>query len=187
MSPAVDAQADDDYYVAGTYPDPIGTVADELVSERAFAGTDNDLRMHFNLPDTLTPEDKFRFSFAATNLDEDAANTDPRYGIEVAVNGTQVMSELVIRPAELNTVFTTDEFTAAEVGMIGGAGADNIVALTGINHSAEGGGNWMGLDYHHLEWQPVPEPGSFAMMLSGLIWFVPFMCYERANGKKRRP
>ncbi len=78
MSPAVNQQADDDYYVAGTYPAPIGTVPDELVAERAFAGIDNDLRFHFNLPSNLNPDDKFRFSFEANNLHEDAAlNPDP--------------------------------------------------------------------------------------------------------------
>lgn len=190
-SPAVNQQADDDYYFAGVYPNPpvgVGAVAnDEIAFERAFSGIDNDLRIHFNLPATLDPRDNFRFSFEANNLHEDAAvNPDPRYGIEVSVNGTLVMPEMIITPSELNTVFTTAEFTAADAGMIGGPGVDNVLSLTGINYNAEGGGNWMGMDYHHLEMNPIPEPGSLAMMLSGLIWFVPFVCYERGNGKRRR-
>ncbi len=184
MSPAVNQQADDDYYVAGTYPDPIGTVPDELVSERAFAGIDNDLRMHFNLPDTLNGSDILRFSFEANNLHTGDDIPDSRYGIEILVNGNTVMEEKIIRPDDLSTVFTTPEFTAASAGLVGGAGADNVVWARGINYNADGGGNWMGLDYHHLE--IIPEPGSLSMMISGLIWFVPFMCYERNSRRKRR-
>jgi hypothetical protein len=194
-SPPVNQQADDDYYVAGTYPDPIGTVDDELVSERAFAGLDVDLRIHFNL-DTLTqplhPDDKFRFSFEANNLDERAENPNPRHGVEIWANikddltpDVRVMDEIVISPAELNTVFTTPEFTAAQAGFGGDPGVDNVIWVRGINKNADGGGNWMGLDYHHLEILQVPEPGSFSMMLSGLIWFLPFVCYERRGKKKR--
>ena len=193
MSPAVNQQADDDYYVAGTYPDPIGTVPDELVSERAFAGIDNNLRFHFNL-DTLDPplhpDDMFRVSFEANNLHEDPElNSDPRYGIEVYVNGTLVHPEQIIRPAELNTVFTTAEFTAGDVGLSGAAGADNIVLLTGntnngANYNAEGGGNWMGLDYQHLERMPVPEPGSLSMLLCGIFWMIPLVCWEKKSGAK---
>ena len=60
---------DDYYYFAGTYPAAptgVGTVAtDEIAMERAFAGTDNDLRIHFNLVKlvpALHPDDTFRFS-----------------------------------------------------------------------------------------------------------------------------
>ena len=184
-SPAVDQQADDDYYFEGTYPDPIGVVAqDEIAFERAFAGTDNDLRVHFNLPDSLNAGDKFRFSFEANNLHEDAAvNPDPRYGIEVYFNDVLVGPEIVIRPAELNTIFTTAEFTAADVGAIAGAGGDNIVALRGISYNDDGGDAWMGMDYHHLEVMPVPEPGSLGMMMAGLFWTIPIMLCERGKRK----
>lgn len=187
MSPAVNQEADDDYYVAGTYPDPIGTVPDELVSERAFAGIDNALRFHFNL-DTLDPpfnmDDKFRVSFEANNLDGNGE--EPRYGIEVWANGTLVMPELIIGNAELSTVFTTAEFTAADVGLSGAAGADNIVLLQGINHNGDAptGGNWMGIDYQHLERMPVPEPGSLSMLLCGIFWMVPLVCWEKKFGAK---
>jgi hypothetical protein len=44
----------------------VGVVAtDEIAMERAFAGTDNDLRIHFNLVKlvpALHPDDTFRFS-----------------------------------------------------------------------------------------------------------------------------
>jgi hypothetical protein len=144
------------------------------------------LRFHFNL-DTLDPPfdplDKFRVSYEANNLDE-GNGADPRYGTEVWVNGTLVQPENVIRPAELSTVFTTAEFTAADVGLSGAAGADNIVLLQGINHNDDGGGNWMGLDYQHLERNPVPEPGSLSMLLCGIFWMIPLVCWEKKFGAK---
>ncbi len=183
-SPAENQQADDDYYFEGTYPDPIGAVGDdEIAVERAFAGTDNNLRFHFNLADTLNPGDKFRFSFEANNLDERADNANPRYGIQILVNDNVVMSEMVISPAELNTVFTTPEFSAESVGLVGGAGIDNVLTVQGINYSGDGGGNWMGIDYQELEVMPVPEPGTLGMMMAGLFWAVPIILTERGKRK----
>ena len=61
-------------------------------------------------------------------------------------NGVLVQEEILIRPAELNTVYTTPEFSLAKVGAEVGAGPDNIVSLRGISYNADGGGNWMGID-----------------------------------------
>ena len=61
-SPVVNQQSDDDYYFAGVYTtvvdggnyDPVGPVAEnEAGAERAFAGSDNTLRYHFNFPSTI--------------------------------------------------------------------------------------------------------------------------------------
>lgn len=180
-SPAVNQQADDDYYFAGEYPAPIGTVAnDEIAFERAFAGTDNDLRIHFNLPDTLDAGDRFRFSYEPFNLDE-GNGADPRYGVEVLFNDTLIFEEQVIRPADLSTIFTSPEFTAADVGAIGGPGGDNVISLRGINYNAEGGGNWMGLDYHHLEVTPIPEPTGISLLMGGLILLIPILWNEKSD------
>lgn len=174
---------DDDYYFAGTYPDPplgVGHVAtDEIAMERAFAGTDNNLRIHFNMPTTLNLDDRLRFSFEANNLDERESNSDPRYGVEISVNGNVVMPELIIRPSELDTIISA-EFTVADAGLVGGPGIDNVLLLTGntnngANYGAEGGGQWMGMDYHHLEILPVPEPSGLTTMLCGLCWAIPFV------------
>ena len=53
--------------------------------------------------------------------------------------------------------------------------------------TGEGGGNWMGLDYQHLERNPIPEPGALGMMFSGMIWAVPLMLHERGRGRKGLP
>ena len=72
-STSVPQGADNDYYFAGVYttvipsvtarPEygdytPVGVVSvDEEAAERAFAADDNDLRYHFNLPDSVKPDD----------------------------------------------------------------------------------------------------------------------------------
>ena len=169
-SPAVNQQADDDYYFAGTYPAPISTVAnDEIAAERAFTGGDITMRIHHNM-DSVLPTDRLTISWENNSLDQRTENSDPRYGIEILVNGFQVMPEMIIRPGDLNTVQMTAAFTASDVGIMAGSGFDNIVELRGTNYSASGGGNWMGVDYVKLE--TVPDSAStfalFSLSLAGI-------------------
>jgi hypothetical protein len=155
--------ADNDYYFAGIYTNviasvvarygdytPVGEVAaNEDSAERAFAGTDNDLRYHFNLPSSLRTTNLLTVIFDAFNLD--TAGTDNRYGIEVYFNGVLVQSQIIIRNAQINTKYNTTAFTLASVNARTGPGFDNIVSLRGINYNADGGGNWMGIDYVQLD------------------------------------
>ena len=164
-NPEVAQQGDDDYYFAGFYSEvipangdyqPVGLVPNnEEAAERAFAGADNELRYHFNLPNTLQADDKLEVTFDAYNLDTNG--TDPRYGVEVYMNGVLVQPEIVIRDGQLNTAITTPEFTLESVGAMIGSGFDNIVTLKGVNYSAEGGGSWMGIDYIQLN-PAIPTP-----------------------------
>ena len=172
-SPEINQQADDDYYFAGDYsvlPDgvatfygaytPVGNLAvNEEAAERAFAGSDNDLRYHFNLPDTLLPTDLLSITFDAVNLDTGGI-ADPRYGIEIYFNGVLVQTQIVIRPPQLNVAYTTPQFTLESVGAQVGPGYDNIVHLKGINYGGAGGGQWMGIDYVQLNnpTEPIPPP-----------------------------
>lgn len=156
--------ADNDYYFAGAYTTtissvtnrygdytPVGDVTvDEEAAERAFAGDDNDLRYHFNLPTSLKPTDVMTVTFDANNLDNRTVNPDPRYGIEIFFNGILVQPEIVIRPEQLDIDYTTQPFTLARVNAVTGPGADNIVSLRGISYSGDGGGAWMGIDYVNL-------------------------------------
>lgn len=167
-SPETNQQADDDYYFAGEYTTaipgnltfygdytPLGSVLlNEEAAERAFAGSDNDLRYHFNLPSTLQPSDQVLVSFDALSLDNSGG--DPHYGVEVYFNGVLVLPEVVIYPLDFDTDFRTAPFTLESVGAQIGPGQDNIVHLKGINKSAEGGGNWLGIDYVALD--PAPQP-----------------------------
>jgi hypothetical protein len=163
-NPEINQQADDDYYFAGEYSKviasngdyvPVGTVlVNEEAAERAFAGTDNDLRYHFNLPATLKPTDHLLLTFDFNNLDEGGA--DPQYGAEVYFNNVLIQPEILVRPEQLDVDYTIGPFTLASVNAEVGPGWDNIVTLKGINHSADGGGNWMGIDYVQLD--PMPQP-----------------------------
>jgi len=161
--------ADNDYYFAGTYSQtipsvvarygsytPIGVVAaNENSAERAFAGGDLDLRYHFNLPNSLRAFDQLSFTWDPLNLDDpNAVNTDPRFGVEVYFNGVLVQTQIVIRPAQLNVHRTTAKFSLASVNAQVGPGFDNVVSLKGISYNAEGGGNWMGVDYVQLDSSP---------------------------------
>jgi hypothetical protein len=174
-SPEVNQQADNDYYFAGSYTTaissvtasygaytPVGLVAtNEEAAERAFAAADNDLRYHFNLPNTLAPGDLVSVSFDALNLDDpNAVNTDPRYGIEVYFNGVKVQPQIIIRAPQLGKTYTTPPFTLGSVNAAVGAGFDNIVSLRGTNYNTEGGGNWMGIDYVqlNLSTNAIPPP-----------------------------
>jgi hypothetical protein len=157
-------QADNDYYFAGVYTSvipanevnygtytPVGIVPrNEEAAERAFAAADNDLRYHFNLPATLKPTNEVVITFDPFNLEaigDEPGVTEPRYGIEVYFNSVLVQPEKIIRPNDLGVAVTTVPFTLASVNAGLGLGSDNIVSLKGINYNAEGGGNWMGIDY----------------------------------------
>lgn len=158
-SPAVNQQSDDDYYFAGVYStildggdyEPVGTVEEnEIGAERAFAGADNTLRYHFNLPDEIGETTPLSVSWDAFNLHGDGGD-DPRYGVEVYFNGNLVGEETIIRSEQLGEINTTPVFTIADVNGKTGEGFDNYVELRGINYNAEGGGNWMGIDHVSLE------------------------------------
>jgi hypothetical protein len=161
VSDEFDGDADDDYYFAGAYTTvipgngsyvPVGQVpVNEESTTRGFAGTDNDLRFHFNLPTTLGPNDLLSITYEPLVLD---AGTESRYGVEVYVNGVLVQTQIVITPAQLRQPITTPRFSLASVNAKVGPGFDNIIHLKGINYSAEGGGNLLGLDYIQL----VPFP-----------------------------
>ncbi len=158
-SPQGNGLSDDDYYFAGTYTSiiplngtytPVGTVAaNEGGAERAFAGSDNTKRYHFNVPASYGPNDRVSVTFDALNLDTSAA--DPRYGVEIYINGTLVRPQEVIRVPQFDIDYTSPQKKLSEVGIVTGPGTDNIVMLKGISYSGTGGGAWLGFDYVKME------------------------------------
>ncbi|MDG2125773.1 MAG: hypothetical protein P8J87_18880, partial [Verrucomicrobiales bacterium] len=167
-NPVVAREGDDDYYFAGVYSTvldggtytPVGTVAqNEEGAERAYAGVDNSLRYHFNL-DSLP--DLFSVTFDALNLHGQGGTE--RYGVEVYFNGVLVGPEVEVNPGTLDFDFETPTFTPASVNAQAGAGFDNYVELRGINYNADGGGNWMGVDYVQLNAVPEPSPLGLALL-----------------------
>lgn len=187
-SPEINQQADDDYYFAGVYTtqvdggapySPVGIVAaNEEAAERAFAGTDNSLRYHFNLPATVGATDLLSVTFDANNLHTNQG--DSRYGIEVYFNGTLVMPEIIVAQdpgagpnrVAIGDTITSPDFTLGDVNGQVGAGFDNYVELRGINYSASGGGNWMGVDYVQLDATPIPEPSGAMLAVLGAVGLV---------------
>jgi hypothetical protein len=166
----VNQQADNDYYLAGVYTNiipangdytPAGIVPrNEEAAERAFAGNDNELRYHFNLPSTLKLTNQVAVTFDALSLEDTA--TDPRYGIEVYLNGVLVQPEILIRTNQLGVDYTSKPFTLASVNAKLGLGPDNIMSLKGVSYNADGGGNWMGIDYVRLhDASETSEPPKF--------------------------
>jgi hypothetical protein len=107
-------------------------------------------------------------TFDANNLDTDNGGTppppaDPRWGVEVYFNGVLVQTQIVIRPAQLDVDYTTPPFALWTVNAQLGPGFDNIVSLKGISYNAEGGGNWMGIDYvqlNHIQLKFLPPSVS---------------------------
>ena len=161
-------QADDDYYWAGVYSTVIAGNGDywpvdevpfnEERAERAFStGGSNELRYHFNLPDSLQATDQLIISYDALMLNNQSpygSRVDPRYGVEVYVNNVMVQPELVIRSNQLYQKYNTNPFTLADVNAEVGLGFDNIITLKGVPYSGEGGGDYMGLDYVQLSKAP---------------------------------
>ncbi len=158
-SPETNGASDNDYYFAGTYSTiiasngayaPVGTVTlNEESAERAFAGGDIAMRYHFNVPATYGPNDRVTVTFDALNLDGSGA--DPRWGVEVYINGVLVRPEEVIRAAQFEVDYTSPAKKLSEVGIVTGPGADNIVTLKGISYNGAGGGNWLGIDYVRMD------------------------------------
>ena len=182
-SPEVNAQADDDYYFAGLYTTqvdggpayvPVGAVAaNEEAAERAFAGADNSLRYHFNLPATVSTTDLLSVTFDANNLHGQGGTE--HYGVEVYFNNTLVLAEVDVNPGTLDFDFTTPLFSLQSVNAQIGPGFDNYVELRGINYNATGGGNWMGVDYVRLDATPIPEPRTSVLVILGSVLFINFM------------
>jgi hypothetical protein len=183
MSPVTDQLADDDYYFAGNYGGTIGTVAmDEAAVERAFAGADNNLRFHFNLDAGSYDNDTLAvFSVNPFNIHDVGATS--RYGVQISFNGNEILPETIVGIADLNNVITTAPFTLGSVGAIFGDGGDNVLQVSGVNFDADGGGNWMGMDYHELQTADatIPEPSSASLIMAGLLFLLP--CFRRRARK----
>ena len=181
---------DDDYYLAGTYPEPIGELlADEPTTDprgdsnsgltppivgmeravwQAYTNSccdDNNLRIHFNLPDDLRPDDRFVFVTEPLYLGRGSGLVDSRYGLAVNFNGHEIIPRTTITSADERVPISSPAFTAADVAASGGAGGDNVIELIGIPDSNQtGGGYWMIFDFHRL----LIEPKGIALSPDGI-------------------
>ena len=142
---------DDDYYFAGDYPEPIGSLAqDEPLAnmERANLVVDTTNRIHFNLDSSVSDATDFRLTIdvCCSNHNEFRNSSGP-IPFDVYVN--DVFQESFSTNGQNNghEEFTV-EFTAAEVAALTGPGGDNVVS---IERQAGQGGGWMQFDTIHLE------------------------------------
>ena len=105
-------------------------------------------------------------SFDPFNLDE--SGEEPRYGIEVLFN------EVLVDLDSLGQRFTTEPFTLNSVNAELGLGPDNFITLGGVNYSADGGDNWMGIDYEELNGKddtpPTFEPITISNSQVTISW-----------------
>ncbi|MDA7888319.1 PEP-CTERM sorting domain-containing protein [Akkermansiaceae bacterium] len=168
---------DDDYYFAGLYStvqdggsySPAGVVGtNEENVERAFTGTDTELRFHFNFPGTVSVTDLVTLSFDFHTMDVNGLPvTDPLlfWDVDAQFNGTSIGNfnvsrtdiDNILNPgvSELTATFNV---TAANLAV----GADNYITLSGTNVGSSS--RWMSLDYVTLEANPVPEPSSMSLL-----------------------
>ncbi|MED5586610.1 MAG: hypothetical protein VYB61_09665 [Verrucomicrobiota bacterium] len=148
---------DDDFYLAGTYPDPVGVVeADENLKnfDRAIANNDPANRIHFNLGALeAAPESQLRLTVdlqAGGWWDAVAAAGGEGYGthdVSVDFNGTNIYSQSGI----VADTTVELEFSGDDVGANEGA---NIIEITRTGGDSKGdGGNagWIQFDYLSLE------------------------------------
>lgn len=163
---------DDDYYFAGTYPGPIGTVAqdeDFKFFERALTLGDYSNRIHFNLaPDLTQPGTEFRLLIDwVSNDNGDGGSFKPiaenPVPFTVFFNGIEVFSGTVNNTAQF---FATPTFTI-------GSGVNPIPAFTGDNvvtiaRATNTGVRWIQFDYIRLETTTaIPEPSTGLAIAAG--------------------
>jgi hypothetical protein len=147
---------DDDWYFAGTYPSPIGTLASDEVStnfERALTLSDPTDRIHFNLTSAQIGDD-FQYRLVIDTVSNNTSVTTSPIPFTAAVNGVQIFSGQVNQTSQ---TFTSSPLLGSDFTPTTG---DNVVTL---NRSNTGAG-WMQFDYVRLEVQ-VPEPS----MIGGMV------------------
>ncbi|MES2508192.1 MAG: hypothetical protein V4599_15925, partial [Verrucomicrobiota bacterium] len=137
---------DNDFYFAGTYPAPIGTVASSepwTNLERSLSPDNPLTRFHFNLgANQATPTLRLRFVFHHVW----GGWTEPGYGaheLEVRLNGTVLKTEMVTASGTVVVEVDAGSFTPV-VG-------ENILQVARIGGAADG---WVQFDALRLEIHP---------------------------------
>jgi hypothetical protein len=177
-SPAVNQQADDDYYFAGVYSNqvdggpayttvgPVGT--SEVAVERAITSGDGNLRYHFNLDASTAGTDLVTLTFQMLDLDDNNTGTGI-FNIDAFMNGVPI-GTFEHNAGSIPTIETPDKsFSTFPIAIstlngTGGAADDNYVEL----RSSTGGSTarWANVDYVQLDVSPaVPEPSALALLV----------------------
>ena len=141
---------DDDYYFAGTYPAPVGTLLKDepwQFLERAVIRfnppNDTTLRFHFNLTgDEAHAQNRFRYSTHVFQQDGDGARA---VTLEILLNNVLVHTASLTQGQS----YRSPEFGAAAVNAVAGP--------SGLTVRQTGGtAQWSNFDFHQLEVKAMP-------------------------------
>jgi hypothetical protein len=155
---------DDDYYFAGAYTtaagdggyDPVGVVLEnESYYDRALTNGDPNMRWHFNIPETVTPDDNFTFTIDFYNLNEQTGGDISSYDLTFWVDGKQIGEMQSHMDIDLSSAQSWD-FGLDDLGGIEkiGSGFDHYVE---VRSTSTGSARWASLDYAQLEVSSEPK------------------------------
>ena len=151
---------DDDYYFAGTYPDPIGVVAENeplrdeseggnntssgtIGFERAFVPGDPNARIHFNLTQSEAATGaNYRVRTRFTALGAGTQIMDPFHDMSIKFNDTEIWSQMNITEA-----IDVEVSTEGVMGVTAVAGP-NVIE---INRTGGTATSWIQFDFIELQ------------------------------------
>ena len=152
---------DDDFYFAGVYNTvvdggdytPVGIVAaNERYYDRALTTGDPNMRWHFNVPDTVGPNDAFTFTIDYYSLDDASAPEVSGFDLTFFVDGQQIGDMQPHTDDNLAAAQSWD-FTLDDLGGVDelGPGFDHYVE---VRSQSTGSARWANLDYVKLDITP---------------------------------
>ena len=152
---------DDDFYFAGVYNtvvdggdySPVGIVAtNERYYDRALTIGDPNMRWHFNVPDTVGPNDAFTFTIDFYQLNDDDAPEVSGFDLTFFVDGQQIGDMQPHTDDNLAAAQSWD-FTLDDLGGVAelGPGFDHYVE---VKSQSTGSARWASLDYAKLDITP---------------------------------
>ena len=152
---------DDDFYFAGVYNTvvdggdytPVGIVAaNERYYDRALTTGDPNMRWHFNVPDTVGPNDAFTFTIDYYSLNDDSAPEVSGFDLTFFVDGQQI-GEMQPHTDDNLAAAQSWDFTLDDLGGVAelGPGFDHYVE---VKSQSTGSARWANLDYAKLDITP---------------------------------
>ncbi len=152
---------DDDFYFAGVYNTvvddgdytPVGIVAaNERYYDRALTTGDPNMRWHFNVPDTVGPNDAFTFTVDYYSVDDDSAPEVSGFDLTFFVDGQQI-GEMQPHTDDNVAAAQSWDFTLDDLGGVAelGPGFDHYVE---VKSQSTGSARWANLDYVKLDITP---------------------------------
>ena len=152
---------DDDFYFAGVYNTvvdggdytPVGIVAaNERYYDRALTTGDPNMRWHFNVPDTVGPNDAFTFTVDYYSLNDDNAPEISGFDLTFFVDGQQI-GEMQPHTDDNVAAAQSWDFTLDDLGGVAelGPGFDHYIE---VKSQSTGSARWASLDYVKLDITP---------------------------------